>query len=207
MIGVQNQYQSMITLFAELYKYPDETFTVDVMSGIVEDEMDKGFLSCSLTDSTKIDLQLLIKNDNTLQKQYMRAFSGLNKPFSPPVESLYKPWSDDPNAPTKLVNKKGYYMGDSALHMKHLLDHNGFEIPEEFKLMPDHLVIELEFYAFLITEDQHAAMTFYEEHLDWISDFEKELNKIKDVPFYQVVTKRLRNLLSIKPLELLNREE
>ncbi|SER82727.1 TorD/DmsD family molecular chaperone [Salipaludibacillus aurantiacus] len=205
--AVKNHYQELITLFAELYKYPDEQVTEEVMNGTAEQEMHRGFVSCSLPVTTRLSLQQLITAENNVQKQFMTAFSGLSKPFSPPVESLYKPWSTDADAPKQLAKKRGYYMGDSALHMNHLLSCYGFGVPEEFKMMPDHLVIELEFYAFLLGEDTRMAVTFYNEHLDWIKDFEKEMNKLGGVPFYQEVTRRLRNLLSIHPLEIINGEE
>ncbi|WP_280770317.1 TorD/DmsD family molecular chaperone [Salipaludibacillus daqingensis] len=205
--AVKNHYQSLIKLFAEFYKYPDEAFMEEFKNGTIEDEINTMSSIYSSAFDEEINLQHFIDQEHNLQKQFMKAFSGISKPFTPPVESLYKQWSADTASAKPLASKKGYYMGDSALHMKHLLHHYQLDIPENFTMTPDHLVIELEFYAFLIEEDMDAAMTFRDEHLNWISDFEAALQQLNDIPFYQEVTKRLSQLLMVNPTDGFKREE
>lgn len=196
----QEAYITMLTLFAEFYKYPDPDLAGQIAAGEADNELKDAaaYLSApySLLNSR---LHQFHTEENPVTKQYMNAFSGIVKPFHPPVESLYKPWSTDRNAPDEKVKRKGYFMGDSALHLKHLLSSYGFSVPREYENMPDHLSIELELYAFLLTEDQHAAKLFYQDHLDWIAEFYQHLRECSNVPFYQETTKLLIDLLSVEP--------
>lgn len=60
-------------------------------------------------------------------------------------------------------------MGDSAIHMKFLLDSLQIEIPSEFESMPDHLLLQLEFVSLLEEIGNPDFMTqFVQEHLDWL---------------------------------------
>lgn len=84
-----------------------------------------------------------------------------------PVESLYLPWSELPDA--QGGNVRGHYRGDHAVHIEELCTRLGIGIPPEFRAMPDHLALLAELLAFL---DEHApapeARAFARDHFAWL---------------------------------------
>ena len=60
------------------------------------------------------------------------------------------------------------------------------EIPEDFRSTPDHLVLELEFLSLLHqSAPKEWISTFVEDHLDWIPELKKEMDKAGSSPFYK----------------------
>lgn len=93
-----------------------------------------------------------------------------------PVESLYKNWSDDPE--NDFAERTGMYLSDHALHMKALYEGFSIKVPERFRAMPDHLVLELEFYQLLLDAGRaEDASVFAKDHLDWISLYRTRLSE------------------------------
>ncbi len=80
----------------------------------------------------------------------------------------------------------GLLMGDCALHMQEIYRQLSLEVPEEFRSMPDHLVLELEFLALLyrFASDEQIER-FIEDHLDWIPELKGAMEKANPHPFYR----------------------
>jgi TorA maturation chaperone TorD len=109
-----------------------------------------------------------------------------------PVESLYKPWTDDKENYPQVHGKKGYLMGDPALHMLELYRRVGFEIPEEFKAQPDHLILELEFLSVLYENcPDTMVLQFMKDHLDWVPDLLAKGKELNIALFYYSVLRIL----------------
>ena len=93
----------------------------------------------------------------------------------PPVESLYKDWGGHKAG---LQHGQGFYLGDSARHAQQLLDTLQIDIPKEYFATPDHLLILLELYGFLL---EHAsageAQSFATSHFDWLDIYCNLLDK------------------------------
>ncbi len=100
------------------------------------------------------------------------------------VESVYKPWTMDPECSLAIAKEKGFILGDPALHMLELYKYFGLELPEEFQTQPDHLALELEFLAFLYENYSDKELNlFITDHLDWIPDLIEESHKL-DIPYF-----------------------
>ena len=84
-----------------------------------------------------------------LQGEYERLFGQWEGERISLVESTYKPWTTDKGCGMVFAASKGLVMGDSALHMREIYRLASLEVPEQFRSMPDHLVLELEFLALL----------------------------------------------------------
>ena len=121
----------------------------------------------------------------SLQDEYERLFTDMDGVRISLVESTYKPWTMDKECGVVFAASKGLVMGDWAAHILDIYERLSMEIPEGFRSTPDHLVLELEFLALLYqTASQEWVSKFIEDHLDWIPELKKEMEKAGPSPFY-----------------------
>ena len=121
-----------------------------------------------------------------LQAEYERLFGQSEGERISLVESTYKPWTTDKGCGMVFAASKGLVMGDPALHMQELYQLASLNVPEQFRSMPDHLVLELEFLAFLYRFGSNVQIErFIEDHLDWIPELKDALEKANPHPFYR----------------------
>lgn len=127
-----------------------------------------------------------------LKNEYERLFSNPAGNSVPLCESYYKPWTRDPGCHLAFAGEKGLLMGDSALHMKALFHHIGWQLPEEFRASPDHLVAELAFLSALYGgATEIETRQFISDHLDWIPQLKQELIRFDAQSFYLSALERL----------------
>jgi TorA maturation chaperone TorD len=123
---------------------------------------------------------------STLQEEYARLFDQWEGEKISLVESTYKPWTMDKECRMVFAASKGLVMGDYALHMIEIYRQLSLEVPEQFRSMPDHLILELEFLALLYKSASNAQIErFIGDHLDWIPDLKETLEKSNPHPFYR----------------------
>ncbi len=122
-----------------------------------------------------------------LKEEHDRLFtSGTGRENISLAESFYKPWTQDPHCPLPFATEKGLLMGDSALHLLALYQQCGLEVEGEYRGMPDHLVMELEFLAFLYPRATDKEIKrFMEDHLDWIPLLREKFKEFHSHPFYK----------------------
>lgn len=124
-----------------------------------------------------------------------------------PVESIYRRWTNDTSAAVPFASEKGLLMSDYALHMNTLYNAFGISIPHEYQSMPDHICLQLEFAAFLLTnEPDDRFRIFLAEHLNWVEDLLEDAYK-QQIPLYyrqliqitaQFLAEELRRWASLK---------
>jgi len=165
--------------FAEFFKPPVEAFYLEITSPRFSEEFARWYMGAGYEGLIAApNLREIWPSFEEISEDYRRALSGTVHPYAPPVESIYKPWTEDPGAEVPMVGQRGYFYGDPAVHMRYLYDELGVFLPPEYASMPDHLTLELEFLAFLIDAgEEDASRLFVREHLDWIGDFRQELEK------------------------------
>jgi TorA maturation chaperone TorD len=121
----------------------------------------------------------------TLQGEYTRLFGPWGEKISL-VESTYKTWTTDKACQMVFAASKGLLMGDYALHMLELYRRSSLEVPEEYRSMPDHLVLEMEFLALMYRHAPDEQIErFIRDHLDWIPKLRGAMEKAKPHPFYR----------------------
>ncbi|MBM4339079.1 MAG: hypothetical protein FJ110_06015 [Deltaproteobacteria bacterium] len=138
-----------------------------------------------------------------MKEEYQRLFQNPQSNDLWWVESVHKAWTSDPECRLSMAREKGYVMGDSALHMLELYRASGMEIPEAFSGLPDHIVLELEFLAFLIEKGSDKDVrTFMRDHLDWVSEMVKRVREYQPSAFYSAVFEALEVFIESEKKEV-----
>lgn len=192
----QNQaYSNLIMIFAELFKYPEKENYEELFSGELDEQIKQlsHLAGCPVVTNFKDQ----IGTYEGMIQAFNDCFLGVTTPFAPPVESVYKVWTTDDSFQVPYKNQKGHLLGDSALHVRHIVKELGLEIPVEYEMMPDHLTILLELFSYLneqgLTED---AEQFKRDHLDWLPDLAEAITKVKLNQPYKNIVLKLNELLA-----------
>lgn len=190
--------QNLIMIFAEFFKFPEKDFFEEIKRGEIDEQI--GAFSQLAGYSIPTCFRKEIDTYEQLVASFNVCFLGVEKPFAPPIESVYKQWTTDESYQVPFRQQKGYLMGDSAHHVRHILKAFNLEIPVEYEMMPDHLTIILEVLSYLIGHGfLQEARQFKEDHLDWLPDLQKALDQLeKGNCIYSYVLKELRNSLGIE---------
>ena len=189
-------------LLSAFWQPPDELFWHNLADGSVDEELANfsqlaGF-SPALPE--KALFQQTLPTLDALKLFYLRCFIGIGRQSALPVESIYKKWTEDPSARLPIAGSTGYLMGDPALHARYLLDHYQLQIPPDYRMMPDHLLLLLELLAYLLeNRPPEESRTFLNQHFDWLDSFGKAVEAIaaddsedsKAKQFYQLALQTL----------------
>lgn len=189
-------------LLSAFWQPPDELFWHNLADGSVDEELANfsqlaGF-SPALTE--KALFQQTLPTLDALKLFYLRCFIGIGRQSTLPVESIYKKWTEDPSARLPIAGSTGYLMGDPALHARYLLDHYQLQVPPDYRMMPDHLLLLLELLAYLLeNRPPEESRTFLNQHFDWLDSFGKAVEAIaaddsedsKAKQFYQLALQTL----------------
>ncbi|AGA68767.1 putative component of anaerobic dehydrogenase [Desulfitobacterium dichloroeliminans LMG P-21439] len=193
----QQAFYDLFSVFAEFFTFPDQEFCESVRSGQVDQQISE------LSQKVGYPIASELKKDAPTYEEwvalYNHCFLGARKPFAPPIESIYKQWTLDGSYQVPFKHQKGYLMGDSAQHVRHLLQAFELELPIEYNMMPDHLSILLELLAFLVGNGfVKEAQQFCQDHLDWLPDLYKALADLPvDSSIYLAVLNELEKALQI----------
>lgn len=91
-------------------------------------------------------------------------------------------------------------MGNSTLEIKKMMAEHGVEVAENTGLLPDHIVSELEFIAYLASQDDEKAQQTQRQLLEqhcvrWMPQFIVALNQTNPMPYYQLAADFLKQLI------------
>jgi TorA maturation chaperone TorD len=180
--------ESFCQALATIFYYPDRELAREIYQGDIysffENYVQSWHMNVFLTRGFLMqgDVEKILQD---LEAAYERFFAGVGGERIPLIESCYKPWTQDPQCPLPFATERGLLMGDSALHLSALYEHCGLEIATEFQGCPDHLVMELEFLAYLYRRTGDAEIArFIHDHLDWIPLLRAKFRRLQLHPFY-----------------------
>ncbi len=174
---------------SECFKEPHLAFAADVSSGRLRQHLAQAFAALGL----ELDVAgLWIEGTaeavfDRLKREFTRLFEN---PFGAlvAVESVYKPWGGEEAGASSDTPGDGLLMGQPAVEMLALYRKAGLTIPPEFRSMPDHLCLELEFMGLLCQQGTPSVQAeFLERHLDWIGDLREAAPGSERSPFYAAV--------------------
>ena len=143
-----------------------------------------------------------------LAVEYTRLFLGPGKHVSP-HESVHHQRDD---------GQWGKLWGASTAKVKKLVESTGLTYSEDFKGLPDHIAVELEFMQQLTLREEQAWMDadvdatvscrqaekkFIDEHLvRWIPDFCKNVIQQAELPFYRALAALTRSFIEFEIQEM-----
>jgi len=180
--------ETICQLMASLFCPPDQEMTKRIHEGSLHSFLQRYVGSCG-GDSGLLNGFLMEGDPGILLKvlgeEYSRLFSELSEEGVSLVESFYKPWTIDPTCTLPFASERGFLMGDSALHLSEIYRQCGLETADEWKGVPDHLVLELEFLSTLYRcATDLEVEQFIKDHLDWIPLLKEEIDRSDPHPFY-----------------------
>ncbi|RSD27945.1 TorD/DmsD family molecular chaperone [Mesobacillus subterraneus] len=186
-IDKRTESAQVFRVFAEIYKTP----TLEIWKEITQND-----LLPKLRDAVQELYQIKTTEWKDVQPdsydQLISSYMATIGKAAIPVESLYKPWTQDETCTLAFAREKGYLQGDSALHIRFILNEMQISIPSEYEGTPDHLAILLELLAYFI---EHAPKSFTAEfigdHFDWLDNFAFKLESNTGQTFYLEITRVL----------------
>jgi putative dimethyl sulfoxide reductase chaperone len=193
----------ILMVFAELYKPPTLEFWKEIKENKLFEKLER--TTANLYGIVPLSLEnYMPENLESFCSMYMSTIASSEKGTTIPVESLYKPWTQDESCTLPFAHSRGYLQGDSAMHIQFILGEFQIEIPLEYKGMPDHVSILLELLAYFI---EHApneyTAEFIKDHFDWLAEYETKLMEVSNHTFYSKVTRFLIEVIEALRTEYL----
>lgn len=169
----------MYTLLSEGLKHPDERLYCDIQQERFANELAR--------NAEELDISLSAVSGDPLHvpetvaafdNEYIALFEGLETPYAPLIESVYRPWRA--GYPTD-----GLLSGPAAADMRARYNRAGISTPDAYAA--DHLALLLEFAAALLQSGHEAEYrTFVSQHLDWLPALRRLVDDASaDAPFHR----------------------
>lgn len=167
-----------LRLFASIFEQEvNEAFLREIQARLPE-------LSDTLGNDPLSGLDLTRRSSalENLSTEFCRLFIGPHGHL-PPVESV--------------VAGEGRYWGSSTEKVVEFYEQAGIQVPEDSRLLPDHISVELDCLALLEQDGRHEeAADFAGSHLlKWLPGLLKHIEANAEVAFYRVWSKALQRLL------------
>lgn len=136
---------------------------------------------------TLLALKSQLDYDEKMEAEYSRLFI-LAFP-SQPVQPFGSYWLENDQR----------LLGGSTIEIKELMAAHGIEVADNTGLLPDHIVSELEFMAYLASSDETAQPTqqkLLTQHFSrWMPQFTAALREVNPAPRYRLAADFLDQLL------------
>ncbi|BCB96201.1 dehydrogenase [Dissulfurispira thermophila] len=157
----------------------------------------------------KMEGSIVRYTDEDLLIDYAKLFVGPNELIAPPYGSVY-------------LDRERRVMGDSTLKTMELYREAGLVISDDFKELPDHVAIELEFMYYLVFKEvealeksdmdtAHKFIKMQQEFLNsflglWINPFCEKIKEGTDNKFYHSLAECVSVFImnSTIPYEIMN---
>ena len=183
-------------LLADCYYPPDETWS----GKIIDLDQKLGLVCPQARQDIDWGGEEILKADHIkeLMVDHARLFVGPYTLLAPPYGSVY-------------LDSERRVMGNSTMEVTDRYREAGLEMARDFKDVPDHITVELEFMHFLISRTIEATInnefetirtnfqkqrSFLEYHLcAWITEFTKNILHIAQSAFYMNLAKTTATFL------------
>ena len=128
----------------------------------------------------ELDNQIPSRNEIAQAYEALVADRGMSSKRRIPVQSLYEPWTLDPDCNLAFARARGLRRGDAALHMDHVLTALGIELPHELGLDSDHIAVILNVTGVIAERFPEKLGSFAVDHLAWFEEYAQQTNEAWD---------------------------
>ena len=197
---------------SDIYGFLAMVYRQEVNSDFLEQIKDPRFLGVLSDLGIQFDDDFLDKPEKELLEdlaiEYTRLFLGPGRHISP-HESIHH---------EKDNSKWGQLWGDSTVEVKKFIETTGLEYETDYKGLPDHISVELEFMQQLTLREEQAwgdsdadgaaycrkiEEKFIEEHLiPWVPEFCEKIMQEAELPFYRDLAALTRNFIEFEKDEI-----
>lgn len=134
-------------------------------------------INLSQQESYITEVMGLLPTQEKLRSFFARYFLPAHaRKGAPLIESVYRPWTEDPHNAMPFKHDEGYVMGDSSQYMSDVLSKLEVDVPSH--VMPDDLCVELSV-ASLLCEYAPAVdvRDFLTQRFAWLPKLSKRLRQ------------------------------
>jgi TorA maturation chaperone TorD len=198
---------------SDIYGFLAMVYRQEVTSDFLEQIKDPQFLGVLSDLGVQFDDDFLLKPEKELLEalaiEYTRLFLGPGRHVSP-HESVHH---------ERAEGKWGQLWGDSTVEVKKFIETTGLEYQSDYKGLPDHISVELEFMQQLTLREEQVwgdsdtdgaascrniEKKFIEEHLiPWVPEFCEKIVKEAELPFYKDLAALTRNFIEFERDEII----
>ena len=192
-----------------LYGLLAAVFRSELTEDILGHLLDPGFQQYLAAVGIDVDAFSSLKPDETslddLSLEFSRLFMGPGKHVSP-YESVH------------MGGEGGSLWGPETSAVKKFIEKSGFAYDEDFRSLPDHISVELEFMAHLTSVEAEAwrlrdsdnainCLRFQKEFLArhlgrWVASFSDKVAELAEIPFYPQMASLSQNFVEAESQEL-----
>jgi TorA maturation chaperone TorD len=188
-------------LLSQCYDLP-----ADNIAGIVSEMAESTSGICPEATKYFPKMEEEIENLESLRVDYSKLFLGPFALLAPPYGSVY-------------LEGERKVMGDSTIDARNRYREVGLDIAGDFKEVPDHILVELEYMYYLILKeiesiensDLHKATDylkkqkgFLEDHLVvWVPEFADKIEENAETEFYKNLAKATKAFVKIENRNIL----
>ena len=203
--AVARQRSNVYGLLATVYRQ-------EVTSGLLQQIKDPQFLGVLSALGIQLGDDFFQKHEGELLEdmavEYTRLFLGPGKHISP-HESVHHQRNDA---------EQGQLWGQSTVEVKRFIESSGLDYRSEYRGLPDHISVELEFMQQVTLREEQAwreedkdqalyclkiEKKFIEEHLiRWIPIFCEKVIREAELPFYREMAALTRNFMEFEKGEI-----
>ena len=197
---------------SDIYGFLAMVYRQEVNSDFLEQIKDPQFLGVLSDLEIQFDDDFLEKPEKELLEdlavEYTRLFLGPGKHISP-HESIHH---------EKDNSKWGQLWGDATVEVKKFIETTGLEYQTDYKGLPDHISVELEFMQQLTLREEQAwgdsdadgavycrkiQEKFIIEHLmPWVPEFCEKIMQEAELPFYRDLAALTRKFIEFEQDEI-----
>jgi len=203
--AVARQRSNVYGLLATVYRQ-------EVTSGLLQQIKDPQFLGVLSALGIQLGDDFFQKHEGELLEdmavEYTRLFLGPGKHISP-HESVHHQRNDA---------EQGQLWGQSTVEVKRFIESSGLDYRSEYRGLPDHISVELEFMQQVTLREEQAwreedkdqalyclkiEKKFIEEHLiRWIPIFCEKVIREAELPFYREMAVLTKNFMEFEKREI-----
>ncbi len=162
----ENKRENCFRLLAGLFYFPEKSLFEE--TNLLENLSESLKVVCpeAVQNAVRIEKSVHAYTDEELQVEYTQLFKGPYTLLAPPYGSVY-------------LDEGRQVMGDSTMQVIKAYEQEGLAKSSDFKDLPDHIVVELEFMSFLIyqeltvleAKDKELARNYMEKQNSFLNNF------------------------------------